>query len=76
MAYESPYRPKKLTQSQAIGVCRDGPFRTFRLTADHSYALWTAVGWPQLKAVTGDQLVMARFHGWTRQVLSFASSNS
>ena len=47
-----------------------------RLSADHSYAFWTAVGWPQLKAVTGDHLVMARFHGWTRQVLSFASSNS
>jgi len=30
--------------------------RTFRLVADHSYALWSAVGWPQLKAVTGDTL--------------------
>src|SRR5262249_36523865 len=32
-----------------------GPLRTSRLSADHSYALWVAVGWPQLKAVTWDR---------------------
>jgi hypothetical protein len=26
MAYESPFRPRKRTQSQGIGICRDVPF--------------------------------------------------
>ena len=47
-----------------------------RLTAHHSYALWTAVGSTRLKAPTGDHLAMARFHGWTQQVLSFANSTA
>src|SRR5437879_2631513 len=45
--------PPRAAPERTFQNRRSGPIRTFRLTADHSYSLWTAVGWPQLKAVTG-----------------------